>query len=330
MSDQLTDQSSVQPSNDGWELPLEELSDAVGRVDSRGRIEPCNRLMGDLLALVGVERYDELPAPFVAARGFRRVEHAGVTWVLAGGDRDGHGVRLQSARVRWLGELSGWMTHDLSNLLLSGIALADTLMPLAEKVEDQGLLDELDRGIRRGTAMSRVLANLLRNEPRQWRPRPVADLVDDAVAILRKHAAKQRIELEVEVATSASVCVPEAEVVQALLAGTIRGLQACRGRLRVDAREVTSALAGGRERPAVALGIVASPASPEVVARTLAAVGGSARPLADADAKTEGGNELFNARLIMARCGGELRATTTGDDLTLEYRLPTTSRSSDC
>ena len=330
MSDQLTDQSSVKPSNDRWQLPLDELSDAIGRLDSNGRIEPCNRLMSDLLELVGVERFDELPAAFVAARGFRQLEHAGVTWVLAGGDCDGHGVRLQNARVRWLGELSGWITHDLSNLLLSGVALADTLMPVAEKVEDRSLLTELDQGIRRSTTMTRVLANLLRRDPRQWQPRSVADLAEDAVSILRKHAAKQRIDLEVEVATSASVCVPEAEVVQALLAGTIRGLRAGPARLRVEVREVTTALAGGRERAAVALRIVAAPARREVVAETLAVVGDAARPITGAAASTAGGDELFHARLVMARCGGELVAAANGEDLTLEYRLPTTSRSPAC
>lgn len=313
------------------EMPFEAFSDAVGRLDEDGTVQACNAKMRRLLEALAVTRVDEIPADAVVGHEVRVVEQGDRRWLLATaldtGDRAA-GCVLAGARQRALGGIAASIVHDLANLLLAGVGVAETLKHHVRDRSEAQALEELENGARQGTALGRALATLLHTSPRTWRAQSADELARDVVTIVRKHATHRGIEMTVDAGAGVDVRAPVDETAQALLHGALFCIESGARRIAVRADAATVPIEGGRPRRAARICFTAEPIEPSVGRAALAVVTGGRDVLHTISRAGIDCTGLAHARIALARIGGQLGACTRAELLELEYVLPAVSRES--
>lgn len=307
-------------------FPFETLTEAVASVDADGALSPHNEPMRSLLAACGGgASLASLPldagARALLAAGDRITALIGGQpfelglhgtdrrWLLARdvGDRErAEASELAATRVRLLGRLAASIVHDFNNLLGSAMGLASMLVSNTSDPGERRLLEELQAGSQRSATLARGLARLLQVAPRQWRQTAAGDLVDEALAVVRRIATMQSVPIETRVAAGLPpIRVVADEVLQLLLHSLIAVLGRRPRRVFVDVTLQRRVLGAGRERACVGVRVLAegceSPFDQE------AAPGDAWQP---------------KGALAMSRMGGELAVAATADQTTIDYVWP--------
>jgi len=331
---------SREPQDDG--VPLEALSDAIARVDANGTLHPCNGRMRELLAELSVAagapitKLEQLlpddagENESVASNGrlhsCRVVEHNDSRWLLAtelGGTAGALAAELAVGRLRALGGLAGSIVHDLANLLLAGVAVAESVKPYVRDESEAKALEDLKAGARQGSVLGRALASQLNRSPRDWVTVPVQLLVEDVVAIVRKNAAGRGISVVVSNDVKGTVRVLFDEAVQALMHGLLFCLEGGARKISVSGHVEMLALAEGRERSVARIRIAASPVA-ETAARLARQILIGDQGLLDAlNRAPMDASGLAHARLAVARVGGEMSVDHEANSIVLDYAWPT-------
>ncbi|MCA8953147.1 MAG: hypothetical protein KDE27_26785 [Planctomycetes bacterium] len=302
--------------------PFEALSDAVGRVDRDGVVHPLNGSMRELLAGLGATHLDELTLAADGTGGFRIVGDGDERWLVVPASSR-LGSELAAARLRVLGGLAGAIVHDLSNLLLAGIGVAEALRPHVRDAADLQALSELERGATQGASIGRALALLIRSGPRDWRRVKVAAIVADLVAIVHKHAAQRGVGVAVgECVADVEVRIPVPEITQALLHGALFFVEQRARRVELRVADDFAGLAGGRRRRVALVELMGDPIASGAQAAAEAVLLGEVDVLRATLRSGGDRSGLLAARIALARVGGAIAVRGVDDRLSLEFVLP--------
>lgn len=325
------------------DFPLGMLSEGVAVVGDDGALTPRNDRMRNLLGALQAQNLSDLPLgnPVMAdlAGGeavvmatpegpceCRVVTAGGQRWLLALGSsalQRAMGIELAAKRLRVLGRLAGTIVHDLANLLLAGVGVAETLRPhVRDEVEAQAL-DEMQKGVRQGTVLGRVLATMLAAEARDWRVLELSKIVEDVAAIGRKNAMRRGIELESSQDGDASIRVATAETVQAVMHALLFCGSSGAIAIGVHGSVGVATIADGRERSIARIRIIGSSVTPAACAQAVATLGRGVGMLRAFEMTATDSSGLAHAALAMARCGGEITTAVEDGKLTFEFVWPT-------
>ncbi|MFO1076716.1 MAG: hypothetical protein U1E73_03210 [Planctomycetota bacterium] len=323
------------------DLPVEELSDAIAQLGRDGVLSACNarcrRLFGgdrvalaDLLPDAAVRQRldagDRLPLATEDGVVEMRIVSAGARrfWLASppSWPEAAAAERLRSARAAVLGRLSGGIVHDLGNLLLAGVGLAETLRPLVQDPADLEVLEQLSLGARRGSVLGRTLAQLLARSPRRLQPASLAALFEDAVAVIGKSALRRGVKLTKDAGGSARVRVVAEEVVQAIVQGAVFCMESGVTALALSTGVEVAAVGGGRDRRAGFVLLRAEGLQQDARERAVAAFAfgpGVLRMLTGVGADA---GVLLQTAMAVHCVGGEVRAGVAGGVLELRYVWP--------
>lgn len=327
-------------------IPGNLIRDAIACVASDGQLQPATDTMRewmvrvashlDQLPLSDHERAALLGQEVVVLRWqdavweLRLTEQDGVRWLLVHDvtDREAHiAGSLAAARCRWLGASASTLAHDLNNQFIAALALSSTLARAVEDEDDRKTIVELERGTRVGMRMVTSLARLLicRGSLRD-RIDP-ADVLEDALSVIRKNVYLASIELEVEVAKGLpKVRVLHVEAVQAVLSGLVAMQLTLPKKIRCELSTVAMSVGGGRQRSCVVLRCHAEGVSAAEVEPVVAVVQGSTGKWTHIRNRPDDLEGLAVAVFIQQRLGGDLRAKFEGDSLRLDYIWPAANR----
>lgn len=230
---------------------------------------------------------------------------------------------LAAARCRWLGASAGALAHDLNNQFNAALALSATLGFAVKNESDRAAIAELEQGTKVGMRMIRSLARLLvRREAVRESCEP-AEVLEDALSMVRKSLDLASIGLDVEVAEGLpqirSIYV---EAVQAVMHGVV-ALQAVvpkqiRCVLSCDQRAVGE----GRERSCVVLKCTAKGVGAAEAEAVVAVVQGHSGKWRQVRQSPEDLESVAVCVFGQQRLGGGLHAAWDNGDLCLEYTWP--------
>lgn len=322
-------------------LPVEALSDAIVRVDGE-LLHACNARARQLLGGDDARRVDLplLPEAWTRLAAGEAVAMAtdegvvdvrqcggegGTTWMLLGPPQWSEmaaAERLRTARARLLGGLAGSIVHDLGNLLLAGVGLAEVIRPSLQAAEDVAAVNELVEGARRGSVLLRSVASMLARSPRRLRVVPLAGIVADAITVIGKSATRRNVHLHSGVAGSVAVRVQPEDVLQAIVQGAVFLLENGARELTIECRDEARAVAGGRER-AAGIVVLRGHGLPQAARVRAVAAGHHAPGLLRAMA-TPGPeiSMLVQAAAGVFAVGGDVATQDLGDALEFVYAFP--------
>lgn len=318
------------------------IRDAVAVVGAEGQLQPVNDAMRQWAANVA-DHLDQLP---LEADQRKVLEHGGTAtasiddaicelWLAADGDtrwlfvrdvtdRERHLVAaLTAARCRHLGSEAATLAHDLNNQFNAVLALLASLSYIVEQDSDRETIAELERGTKVGMRMVTSLARLLVDQTRHREPVAGAELLEDALSMVKKSLALQSIEVATEMADSLpKLRAPYVEAVQSLMHGLVAVQLGKPQKVTCTADLVTASIGGGRERDFVALSCRGDAMSAEVVGRIQEIVASGGNKWLEVRNHSDDFESLANAVFLQRRLGGDLRVAVDGCDCRLEYLWP--------
>lgn len=256
----------------------------------------------------------------------RLVQRDGARWLFAQ-DVSQHEANLAealaAARCRWLGAAAATLAHDLNNQFNAVLALSATLAYAVEDANDRQTITELERGTKVGMRMVTSLARLLVRDTRHRELVAPADLLEDALAMVKKSFNLQSIAVAVDVADGVpKLRVPHVEAVQSLMQGLVALHLAKPGRIDCSVLAAPVALGAGRERPCVVVRCHADAGSAEVLDRIKSVVTGHDDKWVAVRNHSDDFESLASSVFLQRRLGGDLRADSDGGGLRLDYVWP--------
>jgi len=326
-------------------IPGNLIRDAIARVASDGQLQPATDAMREWLARVA-SHLDQLPlsehehAALLAQEvvvlpwqdavwELRLAKQDGVRWLLVHDvtAREAHiAGSLAAARCRWLGATAAMLAHDLNNQFNAALALSATLAYSIEDENDRKTIVELERGTRAGMRMVTSLARLLVGRGSLRERIDPADVLEDALSIVRKNVHLASIDLEVEVVERLpNVRALHVEAVQSVMYGLGAIQVPSPKKIRCELCTETMSVGGGRERLCVVLRCHAEGVSGVEVEPVVAVVQGHAGKWAHIRDRPDDLEGLAIAVFMQQRVGGDLRAKAEGDSLRLDYIWPALS-----
>jgi hypothetical protein len=325
------------------EPPWDELSDGIGRWIGE-RIEAMTPAFASLLAAagnaqavvkLGLEPADE--ALLAAGKRvlcrhgdrswwLRRVVRGDAVWLLSQevtAFERANAAIFAAARVRALGEIAGVLVHDLGNHLSAGLGLAGLLREQVADADDRRILDQLQQVAQSGARMARVLADLLRRDPRHRGASRLEDVVEDVLTVVRPAAVPAAIAIEVAVHAAPDVRADRADATQALLLGILDLLRCQPRRLAIEVGVAERAPANGRGRASGVVLVRAHGVTELAAAALTQRTAGAVSELPDA-AQQRGRAEdgIAVAALLQRWLGGDLAVRREGEQLVVDYAWP--------
>lgn len=323
-------------------IPGNLIRDAIACVASDGQLQPATDTMREWTAKVA-NHLDQLPlrdderAALLAQEvvmlwwqeevwELRLATQDGVRWLLVHDvtDREAHlAGSLAAARCRWLGATAAALAHDLNNQFNAALALSAALAHSVEDVNDRKTIVELERGTKVGMRMVTSLARLLMRRGSIRDLIDPADVLEDALSMVRKNMHLASIELEVEAAEQLpKVRALHVEVVQSVLYGVGALQLPSPNKIRCGLLSVAMPVAGGRQRSCVVLRCHADGVSGADVQAVVAVVQGGAGKLEYIRSRPDDLEGLAISVFMQQRLGGDLRAEVEGDSLRLDFIWP--------
>lgn len=323
-------------------IPGNLIRDAIACVASDGRLQPATDAMREWTAKVA-GHVDELPLspddraalldqevvllPFEDdVWELRMVPQDGVRWLLVHDVTDREASlagSLAAARCRWLGATAATLAHDLNNQFSAALALSATLAHAVNDEGDRKAIAEMERGTRVGMRMVTSLARLLAYRGRQRDRCEPAEVLEDALAIVRKNLRLAAVDLEVEVAADLpNVRGVHVEAVQSVLHGLLAIQLPSPSRLRCELKSVPMSVGGGRRRLCAVLSCHADGVSGPDLESVVAVVQGHAGKWNHIRNRPDHLESLANSVFIQRRLGGDLRVEVERETLRLDYIWP--------
>ncbi|MCA8976254.1 MAG: hypothetical protein KDC98_16155 [Planctomycetes bacterium] len=323
-------------------IPVEALSDAIAFIEADGRLSPRNRSMQEVLQGIEVEALDQLPlaveamdrllagepVAVAAADGpidVRIVTQGEDRWLFAVDSSPAQralAVELAGRRLRVLGDLSSSLVHDLANLLLAGVGVAEALRPYVEDAAEMQSLSDMQQGVRKGAVLCRALTRALTSEVRSWERVALGVVIDDVIAVGRKGAMRRGVELSATKAGEPSIRVHVAEAVQSIVEVLLFCLAGGTTSIAIHGSAECAPIGAGRERNLGRIRVVASAVEATAAAQAMATVQlGQGMLLALSMTKSDSSG-LAHAAIAMARAGGALTATEVDGGLAFDFVWP--------
>jgi len=323
-------------------VPASCVFDAVAVVDGAGALEACNEPMErwlercgrtlEALPIDASERAElESGAPVLMhvdeeAWEITLRDLDGRRWLTARdvSDREQRqATAFASMRSRMLGELAASLAHDLNNQFHAALALSGELSYLATDPEDVQSIRDLERSTQVGATAIGALSRMLSRTPARRERVPIGDVLEEALAMMRKAYQQAGVELTVDIAAG----LPEARLVQvdvvhALCAvlETVLGMKPSTADLAVRRGERVHEEARPREHVAARFSFCGlSEQDAAAVAATVVAESGSLRRLIQSRGALQG---LLAAAFLQRRLGGDLSSEASGDRLSIEFSWP--------
>lgn len=256
----------------------------------------------------------------------RLVSQDGVRWLLVQDVTDREANRaglLAAARCRWLGSTAATLAHDLNNQFNAALALSATLKYVVDNDSDRKTITELESGTKVGLRMVRALARMLVGRGNIRDLIEPAEVLEDALSMVRKSLHLASIDLQVEVAEELPLIrAVHIEAVQAVLHGLVALQMLAPKQIRCVLSSDLLAVGGGRQRPCIVLSCHADGVSGAHVEGVVAVVqlhDGKWDHVRQSPDQLE---SLANCVFMLQSLGGDLRAASEGDSLRLDYIWP--------
>lgn len=235
-------------------------------------------------------------------------------------------AELETARCRSLGRIAATLAHDLNNQFNAVLALSAHLEEFIQDDTDRATIRELEHSTKVGSRMASALARLLiRRGPSRELFSP-AEVLEDALSMMRKSLQQAGADLQVEVDPEIpSVRGSAIEAVQSVMSILMACEHIRATKIHCAMTRESVAVAAGRRRDCVVLRCAASPWNQDTMAplRTvLTAHPGTLPHIARNPEILEG---VANALIAQKRMGGDLQTTQTPQALTLTFTWPTTN-----
>jgi signal transduction histidine kinase len=323
-------------------VPASCIHDGVAAVDEAGALRASNASMERWVEAYG-GALDELPLSLADraelgdgqpvllqvdeyAWELRLWEVEGRRWLTARdvSDREQRqATAFASMRSRALGELAASLAHDLNNQFHAALALSGELSFHATDPEDIESIRDLERGTKIGATAIGALSRMLSRMPARREQVAVVDVLEEALAVIRKAYQQAGVELCVVVPEDLpGVRLVGVDVVHALCAvlETVLGMKPSSAALSVTARE--EALEEGRLRGYVVArfefgGLAAQDA--DAMAAAVVMQRGSLQRFIGNRGLLQG---VLAAAFLQRRFGGDLRSEASGDQLVIEFWWP--------
>ncbi|MGC6489449.1 MAG: hypothetical protein ACON4Z_17520 [Planctomycetota bacterium] len=323
-------------------VPASCVRDGVAAVDEDGALHPCNGAMVQWVDAHGAA-LDALPLSAPDRRDLEAGEevllHAdAASWELALREVDGRrwltardvsdreqrqATAFASMRSRALGELAASLAHDLNNQFHAALALSGELSFHATDPEDIESIRDLERGTKIGATALGALSRMLSRTPARRERVAFAEVLEEALAIVRKAYQQAGVELGVQVSDGLPpVRLVPVDVVHALCAvlETVLGMKPASAQLAVTCREL--ARGEGRPRDYVVARCEFGGLSEADAAQMAAATElqpGSLREFIANRGLLQG---VLAAAFLQRRLGGDLTSAASGRDLAVEFCWP--------
>jgi hypothetical protein len=334
-------------------VPRELVRDMIAQIDRDGMLVPVTDVMRDWVAQLseGSESLTAEPLPIAqlpiganeklaladgesvmmaTSQGqwlLQKVVSGEADWLVVTDvtARERHiTAELETARCRSLGRIAATLAHDLNNQF--NAVLAAHLEEFIQDDTDRATIRELEHGTKVGSRMASALARLLiRRGPSRELFSP-AEVLEDALSMMRKSLQQAGADLQVEVDPEIpSVRGSAIEAVQSVMSILMAFEHIRATKIHCAMTRESVAVAAGRRRDCVVLRCAASPWNQGTMAplRTvLAAHPGTLPHIARNPEILEG---VANALIAQKRMGGDLQTTQTPQALTLTFTWPTTN-----
>lgn len=323
-------------------VPASCTRDAVAAVAADGALQACNASMeqwveqhagalGDL-PLAAADRGDLEAGDVVLFHAedavweltLRGVD--GRRWLTARDvtDREQRQAAVFAAmRSRALGELAASLAHDLNNQFHASLALAGELSFLATDPDDIESIRDLERGTKIGATALGALSRMLSRMPARRERVAVKEVLEEALAIVRKAYQQAGVELSVEIPDALpAVRLVQVDVVHSLCAvlDTVLGMKPASARLDVARRAQASAEARARDYVVARfefLGLSGEDA--ETLAASVVMQEGSLRRFVAHRGLLQG---VLSAAFLQRRLGGDLESEADGGRLVVAFSWP--------
>jgi len=323
-------------------VPASCTRDAVAAVAADGALQACNASMeqwveqhavalGDL-PLAAADRGDLEAGDVVLFHAEDAVweltlrEVDGRRWLTARDvtDREQRQAAVFAAmRSRALGELAASLAHDLNNQFHASLALAGELSFLATDPDDIESIRDLERGTKIGATALGALSRMLSRTPARRERVAVKEVLEEALAIVRKAYQQAGVELSVEIPDALpAVRLVQVDEVYSLCAVlyTVLGMKPSSARLDVARRAPASAEARARDYVVARfefLGLSGEDA--ETLAASVVMQEGSLRRFVAHRGLLQG---VLSAAFLQRRLGGDLESEADGGRLVVAFSWP--------
>lgn len=328
-------------------LPNDLVRDAIAQIDAAGVLVPVTEAMHEWLRAVspdaGQVALDQLPLtadqraaldegePVVMVVGeglwqLRRQSSDGCDWLVAI-DVDDRERRIRAgfevARSRSLGRMAATLAHDLNNQFNAVLALSAHLDEYVQDEGDRETIRELEKGTKVGSRMASALARLLVGRGYGRQTFPASQLVDDAIALMRKSLEQAGITLEVEAEPDLpSVHGALVEAVQAVMSVLTAFEHFGAGSVHCSVSRESVAIADGRSRDCVVLRCSGGPWDAAAIAPLLAVLEARPGTLRHVASNPDILDGVANALYSQKRVGGDLTFELAGQTLALAFAWP--------
>lgn len=321
------------------------LGDGIARLDADGGVHAVNAAMHEVLAIAGggvpvaVQQLGgdgdtlacllagETVDLHVAGRSWRArsVTADGVRWLVlreTTAEERAASAAIEMVRLRVLAAAVGSLVHDFNNHLNAALGLASLVRPSLVDPRDVQVLDSLVVGTQQGAQLARSIVRLLTRTTGERSVVPASTVVGEATSIAAKAATQRSVTLEVETATTDPVVrTVVAEAVQALWQGILAVLERGPRRITITLDTMAQPCGSARVRALARVRLAIVGLAPQVMEElTLLVRGGPG--VSNALGRSPMASSLATAALVQRRLGGDLLATTVGEQLQLDYLLP--------
>ena len=320
-------------------VPAACFADAVAKIADDGALISCNAPM---TAWLGADRLCLAALPLdedqrvELAEGTAVVLHEGAAswelqrhliegeaWLTARDVTDRERLEatlLASIRSRSLAEIAASLSHDMNNQLSSALALCAELSVHAQDEEDIQSIRDVEQGTKIGATAFGALARMLVQMPARRRRADVADVLDEAMAVVSKVFQQSGVALQVNVAEALpQVRVVMVDVVHSLVSVLRAVVALTPAEVRVCAEWHP---ADSSRRAAVVVEVCAhgvDAAQAAAYERLVQFEEGSLHELARSSGVRQA---LPVAVFLQRRFGGDLVTAVSGDRLTLAFSFP--------